>query len=43
MTLSAEDRARRIKIILFDVDGVLTDGGIWLFPSVLVLRTADLR
>ncbi len=32
-TLSAEDRARRIKIILFDVDGVMTDGGIWIFPS----------
>ena len=29
MTLTAQDRARRIKIILFDVDGVLTDGGIW--------------
>src|SRR6202167_6682818 len=33
MTLTAEDRARRIKIILFDVDGVLTDGTIWLVPS----------
>jgi 3-deoxy-D-manno-octulosonate 8-phosphate phosphatase (KDO 8-P phosphatase) len=33
MTLSAEDRARRIKIILFDVDGVLTDGTIWLVPG----------
>jgi len=33
MTLSAQDRARRIKIILFDVDGVLTDGSIWLFPT----------
>src|ERR1035437_2921717 len=32
MTLSAQDRARRIKIILFDVDGVLTDGGICLIP-----------
>ena len=32
-TLTAEDRARRIKIILFDVDGVMTDGGIWLFPA----------
>ena len=31
--LSAEERARRIKLILFDVDGVLTDGGIWLFPA----------
>jgi 3-deoxy-D-manno-octulosonate 8-phosphate phosphatase (KDO 8-P phosphatase) len=33
MTLSAQDRARRIKIILFDVDGVLTDGTIWIIPS----------
>ncbi|MGH9604813.1 MAG: KdsC family phosphatase [Terracidiphilus sp.] len=33
MTVSAQDRARKIKIILFDVDGVLTDGGIWLFPA----------
>lgn len=35
MTLSAEDRARRIKIILFDVDGVLTDGSIWIVPVPL--------
>lgn len=33
MTVSAQDRARKIKIILFDVDGVLTDGSIWLFPA----------
>jgi len=32
MTVSAEERARRIKIILFDVDGVLTDGTIWIYP-----------
>lgn len=32
-SFSAEDRARRIKLIIFDVDGVLTDGGIWLFPA----------
>ncbi|HVJ08320.1 MAG TPA: HAD hydrolase family protein [Acidisarcina sp.] len=32
MQISAEDRARRIKIILFDVDGVLTDGSIWMVP-----------
>jgi len=36
MSLSAPDsvvaRARKIKIILFDVDGVLTDGSIWLLP-----------
>jgi 3-deoxy-D-manno-octulosonate 8-phosphate phosphatase (KDO 8-P phosphatase) len=30
---SAIERARRIKIILFDVDGVLTDGTIWLVPG----------
>ncbi len=27
------DRAKRIKLLLFDVDGVLTDGSIWLFPA----------
>ena len=33
MTLTAQDRARRIKIILFDVDGVLTNGTIWVIPA----------
>jgi 3-deoxy-D-manno-octulosonate 8-phosphate phosphatase (KDO 8-P phosphatase) len=33
MTPTAHERARRIKIILFDVDGVLTDGTIWLVPA----------
>ncbi|HLI03529.1 MAG TPA: HAD hydrolase family protein [Terracidiphilus sp.] len=33
MALSAQERARRIKIILFDVDGVFTDGTIWLVPG----------
>jgi 3-deoxy-D-manno-octulosonate 8-phosphate phosphatase (KDO 8-P phosphatase) len=32
-TADATERAKKIKIILFDVDGVLTDGGIWLFPA----------
>ena len=36
MTLTAQDRARRIKIILFDVDGVLTDGNIWVIPVPVV-------
>jgi 3-deoxy-D-manno-octulosonate 8-phosphate phosphatase (KDO 8-P phosphatase) len=36
MTLTAHDRARRIKIILFDVDGVLTDGKIWIIPAPVV-------
>lgn len=29
----SEQRAKKIKVILFDVDGVLTDGSIWLFPA----------
>ena len=32
MTLTAQDRARRIQVILFDVDGVWTDGTIWIIP-----------
>lgn len=31
-TSSAKLRAKKIKLILFDVDGVLTDGKIYLFP-----------
>src|ERR1700686_5236901 len=27
------DRAKKIKVVLFDVDGVLADGSIWLFPA----------
>jgi 3-deoxy-D-manno-octulosonate 8-phosphate phosphatase (KDO 8-P phosphatase) len=30
---SATARARKIKLILFDVDGVLTDGKIWILPA----------
>jgi len=29
----SDDRARKIKLMLFDVDGVMTDGTIFLFPS----------
>jgi 3-deoxy-D-manno-octulosonate 8-phosphate phosphatase (KDO 8-P phosphatase) len=32
-TPDARERARRVKLIIFDVDGVLTDGGIWIFPA----------
>jgi hypothetical protein len=34
MEVSPQDRARKIKIIIFDVDGVFTDGTIWLVPGV---------
>jgi 3-deoxy-D-manno-octulosonate 8-phosphate phosphatase (KDO 8-P phosphatase) len=30
---SAKVRARKIKLLLFDVDGVLTDGKIFIFPA----------
>jgi 3-deoxy-D-manno-octulosonate 8-phosphate phosphatase (KDO 8-P phosphatase) len=32
-TQSAKARARKIKLLLFDVDGVLTDGKIFIFPA----------
>ncbi len=33
MSLSPEDRARKIKVLIFDVDGVLTDGQIFVIPD----------
>ena len=33
MTLTTEDRARRIKVLIFDVDGVLTDGQLFFLPE----------
>lgn len=32
LAADAAARARRIRLLLFDVDGVLTDGTIWYFP-----------
>ncbi|WP_263377900.1 KdsC family phosphatase [Granulicella paludicola] len=32
-SLSAADRARRIKVLLYDVDGVLTNGDITIIPT----------
>src|SRR5208337_3832827 len=29
----ADERAKKIKLMLFDVDGVMTDGTIFLFPA----------
>jgi len=29
----SKERAKKIKLILFDVDGVLTDGKIWVLPA----------
>lgn len=41
MALTAQDRARKIKIVLFDVDGVFTDGTIWLVPGAAHGRLLD--
>ena len=38
---SATARARKIKLIIFDVDGVLTDGKIWIFPAPGGATTAN--
>lgn len=35
-------RAKKIKLILFDVDGVLTDGKIWIFPAPACLHQSSL-
>jgi 3-deoxy-D-manno-octulosonate 8-phosphate phosphatase (KDO 8-P phosphatase) len=29
----SEERAREIKLLLMDVDGVMTDGTLWFFPA----------
>jgi 3-deoxy-D-manno-octulosonate 8-phosphate phosphatase (KDO 8-P phosphatase) len=33
LVLSAEERARRVKVLLYDVDGVLTNGDITIIPN----------
>lgn len=33
MSLTAKERANRIKVLIFDVDGVLTDGQIFVIPN----------
>jgi hydroxymethylpyrimidine pyrophosphatase-like HAD family hydrolase len=36
-TLTAQDRARRIKVLLYDVDGVLTNGDITIIPTTMAM------
>jgi 3-deoxy-D-manno-octulosonate 8-phosphate phosphatase (KDO 8-P phosphatase) len=36
-------RARRIRLVLLDVDGVLTDGRIWFGPEGEALKAFDVR
>jgi 3-deoxy-D-manno-octulosonate 8-phosphate phosphatase (KDO 8-P phosphatase) len=37
----SKDRAKKIKLLLFDVDGVLTDGKIWLLPGSAGVQHSD--
>jgi len=41
--LSAQARARKIKLLLFDVDGVLTDGKLFIFPAPAGSRQSVLQ
>ncbi len=33
LLIMSKARAKKIKLFLFDVDGVMTDGKIWIFPA----------
>src|SRR5580658_3585355 len=39
--LSAQARARKIKLLLFDVDGVLTDGKLFFIPREIPREKSD--
>jgi 3-deoxy-D-manno-octulosonate 8-phosphate phosphatase (KDO 8-P phosphatase) len=41
--LSAQARARKIKLLLFDVDGVLTDGKLFFLPFPAELQTSRIE
>ena len=45
MTLAASvaARARRIRVVLFDVDGVLTDGGVIVHPDGSESKRFDIK
>lgn len=42
-TVSTEARAARVRLLLFDVDGVLTDGKILLHPDGTESKRFDIR
>src|SRR6202522_2863040 len=41
LEFSAAERARRVRVMLFDVDGVLTDGKIWTLPLASTEKTFE--
>jgi len=38
-----EERAKAIRLVVFDVDGVLTDGGLWYGPDGEVMKRFDVK
>lgn len=38
LSTDAHERARRVKVVVFDVDGVLTDGRLWYGPDGEALK-----
>jgi 3-deoxy-D-manno-octulosonate 8-phosphate phosphatase (KDO 8-P phosphatase) len=38
----SEARARKIKVLIFDVDGVLTDGKLWFIPSEKISESSGI-
>jgi 3-deoxy-D-manno-octulosonate 8-phosphate phosphatase (KDO 8-P phosphatase) len=43
VTADAPERARRLRLMVFDVDGVLTDGRLWYGPQGETLKAFDAR
>ena len=43
MSPSVDERARRVKVVVFDVDGVLTDGGLWYGPDGEAFKRFDVK
>jgi 3-deoxy-D-manno-octulosonate 8-phosphate phosphatase (KDO 8-P phosphatase) len=41
--VSPTERAREVQLIVFDVDGVLTDGGLWYGPDGEVMKRFDVK
>ncbi len=42
-TLTAEQRAARVRLMVLDVDGVLTDGRLYLGPQGEAIKVFDVR
>jgi 3-deoxy-D-manno-octulosonate 8-phosphate phosphatase (KDO 8-P phosphatase) len=43
VTQLLDERARRVKVVVFDVDGVLTDGGLWYGPEGEAFKRFDVK